>query len=215
MELSTFHSMVSSALKRGTAFDADIPNYVKLGVNWLERNYTYKYMEEFRLFQVAAGDRTIRMPDNKVIKAAKFIRLIGEDGAYIYLNKVEPEDLLGLRSANTTTSDVVPSSYFIVGTDTLVLDAVPSEACNGEAIFYEYSDWPVATTSTHPLLKFASDLLLAQTLWFMAIYALKDMRMAEAYKVARDEAMSTLTRADDETKYGGESISMAFAPAGN
>lgn len=214
MTLGEFHTLVSTCMKRGTALDASIPTQVALAVQWMERNYTMKYMERFRLLQVTANDRVISMPPNVMFKGAKFVRLINDDGTYGYLNKIEPEDLTGLRSStsNPTSQDVVPSAYYVVGLDTLVLDSVPDVDWNGEAMFYEFTDWPTDTASTHPLLRMAADVLLAQTQWFMAINIIKDLRMAEVYKAARDEAMSTLTRTEDEIKYGGESVSMAFVP---
>jgi hypothetical protein len=205
---------VSDSLRRGTSLDALIPAQTKLAVQWLERNYTFLYMEVFRLLQIGADDRIIPLPPSVAIKSIKFIRTIGTDGAYQYLKRIQPEDLLGLRSATTTPAgnDNVPRAFFMVGVNQLVLDAVPSESYNGEAIFREYTDWPTDTASKHPLLQMASDVLLAQTQWFMAVNVMKDLRMAEVYKVARDEGVNTLTRAEDESAYGGADNQMVYAP---
>lgn len=180
----------------------------------MERNYSFLYMEVFRLLQIGANDRIIPLPPSVAIKSIKFIRLIGTDGAYSYLNRLQPEDLTGLRSSTTVpaTSNTVPRGYFMVGVSQLVLDSVPAEAANGEAIFREYTDWPTDTASQHPLLQMASDVLLAQTQWFMAVNIMKDLRMAEAYKVARDEGVNTLTRAEDESAYGGADNKMVYSP---
>lgn len=212
MELSEFHAMVSSSLRRGTTLDVYIPQQVALSAQWLERNYSMKYMETFRLLQVNKGERTIDMPANVLIKAAKFVRLFGRDGGFIYLNKVEPEDLHSTRNLNST-SDPTPHNYYIVGLKKLVLDSVPQKDFDGESILYEYSSWPKEPTATHPLLDVGADLLLAQTQMFMAVNIMKDMRMVPAYKQLRDEAVNTLTRADDETKYGGETSVMAYNPS--
>jgi hypothetical protein len=37
--------------------------------------------------------------------------------------------------------------------------------------------------------------------------------MGAAYKELRDEAVNTLTRAEDETKFAGENIRMLYKPA--
>ena len=214
MTLGEFHTLVSACLKRGTALDAYIPAQAKLAVQWLERNYTMKYMETFRLLQIAVSDRVIQMPANVSIKAIKFVRIIEEDGGYNYLNKVEPEDIAALRSTSTTPAgtNVIPARYFLIGLNTLVLDSVPDVTWNGEAIFYEYTAWPTGDSSTHPLLTMATDVILAQTQLYMAVNIMKDLRMVEVYKLARDEAVNTLTRAEDETKNGGESVSMVYSP---
>lgn len=214
MTLGEFHTLVSDAMRRGDTLDDVIPGQVKLAVQWLERNYTMIYMENFRLLQVAAQDRIIALPPKVNIKSIKFIRTVGTDGTYTYLNRIQPEDLMGLRSENTVprASDTVPRAYFLIGVNQLVLDAVPSEALSGEAIFREYTDWPTDESSQHPLLQMASDVLLAQTQLFMAANILKDLRMVEVYKTLRDEGVNTLTRAEDEAAYGGSDNSMVFSP---
>jgi hypothetical protein len=196
MELSAFHAMVSSSLRRGTTLDVYIPQQTVLAAQWLERNYSMKYMETFRMLQV---------------KAAKFIRLVNADGTYNYLNKIEPEDLQSIRSI-TSVSDPTPHNYYIVGLKQLVLDSIPQVDASGEGILYEYSSWPSEPTATHPMLDVAADLLLAQVQMFMAVNIMKDLRMVPAYKELRDEAVNTLTRAEDETKYGGEAAVMAYTP---
>jgi hypothetical protein len=211
MELSAFHAMVSSSLRRGTTLDVYIPQQTVLAAQWLERNYSMKYMETFRMLQIEQGERVIQMPANVLVKAAKFIRLVNTDGTYNYLNKIEPEDLQSIRSI-TSVSDPTPHNYYIVGLKQLVLDSIPQVDASGEGILYEYSSWPSEPTATHPMLDVAADLLLAQVQMFMAVNIMKDLRMVPAYKELRDEAVNTLTRAEDETKYGGEAAVMAYTP---
>jgi len=170
------------------------------------------YMENFRLLQVVAGDRTIKLPPEKVVKSIKFLRLFGANGYYIPLRMVDPLDLTGIRNAqNSSGTALVPTAFWRSGHNLLVLDSVSDVALNGEAVLYEYSDWPSAPDSKHPLLDFAADVLQQQTLLFMAAL-LRDASMIGAYKALRDEALSTLTRAVDEGNYGGQSLSMAFSP---
>lgn len=211
MILSDFHKLVSTSLRRGTTLDTYIPEQTQLSAQWLERNYSMKYMETFRLIQILQNERVISMPTNVLIKAAKFIRLVNSDGTFNYLNKIEPEDMQSLRS-KTSVSDPTPHNYYIVGLHHLVLDSVPQADMNGEGILYEYSSWPVEPAATHPMLDVAADLLLAQVQLFMAVNIMKDLRMVPAYKELRDEAVNTLTRAEDETKYGGEASVMAYTP---
>lgn len=202
MNLGEFHSNVSTSLNRGTTLDDRIPVRVKQAVNWIERNYTFKYMEQFRLLQIAKDDRTVKL--NSLIKSWKFIRLIKKDGAYSYLNKIEPQDALGLASELR--------AYWVVGNSALILNSVPTENLSGEAMWIGYTDWPSETTSRHFLLDVASDVVLGQTLMFMAIFDMKDPRMLAEYKGMRDEGLNTLTRSADEEQYGGAGVSMAFVP---
>jgi hypothetical protein len=124
-------------------------------------------------------------------------------------------DTISITQRDSTShlgADPTPHNYYIVGLKQLVLDSVPQTDFDGEAILYEYSSWPTEPSATHPMLDVASDLLLAQTQMFMAINIMKDLRMVPAYKEIRDEAVNTLTRAEDETKYGGETSVMAYTP---
>ena len=212
MLLSDFHQLVADHLRRGTTLSTQIVAQTKLAVQWLERNYTFKYMESFRLFQAVQGTRTMDLPTNSLIKGWKFLRLVNLDGTYAPLNKIEPEDLIGLRTQNSQTNFVVPEAYFVIGNSKLVFDCVLSQDVSGEVMYYQYSDWPTDLGSTHPLLQFAADVLLQETLLMMALY-LRDPRMADTIKVTRDEALNTLTRAEDENKFSGESISMVFTPS--
>lgn len=210
MTLGEFHAMVARASRRGTSIPEQIVDSTKLAVMWLERNYTFEYMETFRLFQVVQGSRVLNFPTNTLIKSFKFVRLLGTDGYYTELQKVQPQDLGGIRTAsNSVGSDLTPGHYFTVGKSSIVFDSVPGSDINGEAMFFSYSDWPVGSDETHPLLGFAADVLLQQTMLQVA-GILKDSEMAGVYKVLRDEALKTLVIAEEESKHGGESVSMAY-----
>lgn len=210
MNLGEFHAAVSTALNRGTTLDARIPAMVKMAAQWMERNYSFKHMERFKLLQIVEGDRTILLPSNVTIKAIKFLRIIDASGQYFYPKKVEPEDAVGVGHQPHTHT--IPGSYFIVGNSALVFTGVPGEDLNGEAMWYEYTDWPADLTATHYFLNAAADVLLAMTLLNMAAFVLRDARMVEGYKLMRDEGINTLTRATDESIFGGEVMEMQYRP---
>lgn len=205
MDLGEFHSLVSTSLRRGTSLDTVIPSYSKIACLWMERNYSFKYMENFRLLQLVAGDRTVNIPTNRRVKSIEFIRLIDEEGGYTKLKKGNAEDFKGTETA-------APTGYWLVGTRTIVFNNTPDEDLSGEAIFSEFTDWPTANTETHPLIDYGTDVLLYQTLIHMAAY-LRDAEMVQAYKALRDESINTLLRSEDETRFDGEALSMAYIPA--
>lgn len=211
MNLGQFKSLVSTALNRGTTLDARIPDMVALAIQWFERNYTYKYMERFKLLQVKAGDRTILMPTNVVIKGMKFLRIVNSDGNYSYVDKIEPEDSSGISMNGT--SDQIPGKYWMVGNNTLVFAAVPPSDLSGEAMWYEFTDLAKENNDTqHYLITAAADALLAQTLLNVSAFVTRDARMLQGYKAMRDEALNTLTRSEDENKFGSESMEMQYRP---
>lgn len=214
MNLGEFHSNVETTLNRGTTLSSRIPGRVKQAVNWLERNYTFNHMERFRLLQIVALDRTVAFPSDEIIKGFNFCRLVNADGTYRYLNKINPRDALGLvtKDSSVVSTDITPSAFWTVANEFMVFNAVSSVNLVGEAMWWSYTDWPTGDDAEHPLLSVASDVLLAQTLLFMAAFDLRDMRMLAGWKEIRDEGVNTLTRAEDEAQYSGQSISMAYVP---
>jgi len=226
MNFSDFVQMVSAGLRRGNTLDQYIPGQARLAMTWMETNYNFKYMEQLRLLQLAIGDRVIKLPDNENIKAMKFFRIVNTDGTYLYLRKVKAEDLTtvistvntvigGTVPATVGTPNIVPTAYFQVSTDRLVINAITTVVFNCEVSYLGYSDtsgWKIGQTFNHPILTIAPHALVAQTLVNMAINIMKDMRMVQGYEKQRDEAVNTLTRAEDETNYGGEDTAMAYDP---
>lgn len=209
MNLGEFHILVKNTANRGSTLDSKIPVQTKLAVQWIERNYTFKYMEKFRLLQMVPPDRTILL-ETSLIKAHRFIRFIGTDGQFSYVRKIKPEDVTQLPTIDATSG--LPAGYWTVANKLLVFSATPTAQLNGEAMWYEYTDWPVKDESTHTLLDIAADLLLCQTLLHLAAFVMRDMRMATIWKELRTEAVNTLTRAEDELEHSGESVSMAYGP---
>lgn len=226
MRFPDFIQLVSAALRRQTTLDQYIPGQARIALSFIEKNYTFKYMEKFRLLQLAIGDRVIYLPPGESIKAMKFFRLAKQDGSYIYLKKVEPEDLTqviatfnpiigGTVPATNSADFLTPTGYFQVGLSQLIINTVTTIAFNAEVMYYGYSDtagWVTGNDPAHPILDVAPDLLINQTLLNMAVNIMKDLRMVPAYKELRDEAINSLTRAEDETKYGGEDFAMAYDP---
>jgi len=204
MQLQEFYSLVSTALKRGTELDSIIPQFAPLACGWLERNYTMKYMESVRLLQVNTGDRTIELQSNQQIKEIVFLRMIGTGGEYRYVSRRNPRDFTSVARG--------PSDfYWLAGTSTIVLENIAAAEETGEALFNCYSAWPKEPEETHPLLSSAPDVMMYQTLLMLAAHA-RDVRIAEAYIGLRNEGLNTLTRAEDEFRYGSVEQSMAYIP---
>lgn len=230
MNLDQFNTMVSTSLRRGTTLDADIPQQTAMAVQFIERNYSFKYMEVFRLITIQQGNRIQMMPPGSLVKAWMFFRIVNTDGSYSYINKVEGKDLTVVSSqANVliagtvpapNTSIIKPGNFYQVGLSTIVLDAEPSQDFVAEALFLNYSSWPVDSTTIpgggsnfeHPLLDVMSDVLLAQTQLYCASNLMKDTRMVQIYKELRDEAINTMTRAEDELRWAADNIRMLYKP---
>ena len=204
MKLSEFNSLVSTYLKRGTSLDDIIPKASPMALSFLERNYSFKYMEVFKTVQLVSGNRTIVLPLNMVTKSISMMRFINGDGSYSEINRIMPRDLKG-------TGDGRPDGYWLSGTNVIVFNTTPTENINGEAILNVFTSWPTGPDQTHPLLIMAADVMIYQTLINMAAY-MRDEALVGAYKLMRDEGLNTLTRSDDELRYDSEHSAMAYEP---
>ena len=92
MTLSELHAEVSRAIARGTAYDTRIPAYTRMAARYIERNYTFQYMNIFATFNVdadATEPRLITLPAR--MKKDIFVRLTLEDGEYQPLQKIDPQ----------------------------------------------------------------------------------------------------------------------------
>jgi len=194
MSLADFHSTVSSNVNKGTLHDAVIPAFVKQAGRWMERNYSFKYMERFVTFAIdptSTYPRSIALPER--FKSFNFIRIINADGSYSILNQVDPEDVI-------SNDQATPTGYWLDGLDYIWMDNTPSEIVNLEMSYIQYADWPVSPYIETPwLLENGEEILLAQTMMLMAPL-LREPDLLTLYKAIRDEGLRTLTLADEELR---------------
>lgn len=208
MLLGELHETIRETIKRGSAYDAFIPRYVKQAVQFIERNYDFKYMERLTLIQTVAGDRVVEIP--YYIKGVEFIRLVTStpNSNYNYMTAVEARSQIRPETG-------APSEFWRLGHNKLVFNPIPdASSYAGEALLKVYTgtDWPTKDDSRHYLLDVAPDLLIAETMLKMAVTVLRDARMVEGYKMMRDEALNTLTRAEDELRFSGADYRMGYQP---
>lgn len=209
MNLAAFHSNISATIRRGTSVDALIPGWVEQAARFLELDNTFEYMKEVVETQTTVDSNLLTLA--KELKRVEFVRLVGKvEGqaprAYIYLNKVEPKDVLGLESA-------WPVGYWNEGSMKLRIDTVPNVALDLEIGASFLTDWPTDTTETPTLLKRYMGLLRAQTM-LEAARELKDVRMAEDWAQARKEQLAVVFRAEEELVWNDQSITQEYIPFG-
>lgn len=211
MPLSDFHARISRSLRRGTAQDDIIPDVVSEAALFLEQNYSFDYMNRVvsvTINPLAASPERIDFP-SLFVKSWRFVRIANAATAYAaapysYLKKVEPEDVSALSYGR-------PAGYYLDAATQLVLDAIPQEALVVELAYREYTDWPTDTAATPVLLRLAPNLLRAQTLVQMA-EELRDPRMVQVYTAMREEALSAVLRAQEESKMSGTDNVMVYVP---
>lgn len=189
MILSEFHTLVSEAIGRSTAYDNQIPGYVRRAARMLERNYNLQYMNVYSTFEIdaeAEEPRLIQMPAS--MKRDRLIRIVQSDGTYNDLRKIDPHDIKVLRTE-------LPSAYWLSGDDKIWLAQAPAEDYSAEIYWTRYTTWPTDPGGEAWLLDNADDVLLAETMVLMAPH-LKDPDLISLWQGNLQLCVKTLVDAD-------------------
>lgn len=186
--LGDFHTLVEDSIGRSTSVTSLIPLRTRMAAAWIERNYTFQYMKQWRTFTVSPSATYPHILSLQGIKAKK-IELIRRrhdaldaDGGYYFsppLKPLKPQD----RSRRSNGS---PESYWLNGLSSIVFNAIPNEAMTFEVNLVEFTDWGTSSTWTHWLLDNATHLLLVRTLMMMGATRLRDPKLWEVYKAELD-----------------------------
>lgn len=205
MLLGDFHQHVKDAVKRGTTLDALIITATKQAALWLERNRTFKYMERYVTFNLdpsAANPRAVALPSGG-IKSIEFMNLLLATGGRQGLFQIDPEDV-------TLVETAAPNGYWIDSDQYFWFDNTPDQVYNLEMSYARFTSWPTDLTSEPWLLKWADDLMLAQTVMQLNPF-LRDDQMFTRMKVLRDESLRTILLTDEELRQSGRSDALRFA----
>lgn len=203
MNLGEMHSLVSSAIGRATAYDAQIPGYVRRAARFIERNYTFQYMNVYSTFDIdaeAAEPRLITLPS--AMKRDRLIRLVKADGSYGDLRKCDPGDVKQLLTE-------VPSVYWLNGDDRIWLGQIPDQDYSCEIYWTRYTTWPTGLDQTNWLLTNAEDVLLAQTMVMMSPH-LKDADILTLWSGALTTSLKALEDADFELEFQNKPAVMGY-----
>jgi len=206
MDLQTFHSEVSKAIARGTAYDARIPAYGRMAARYIERNYTFQYMNVMSTFDIdadAVEPRLITLPQR--MKKDTLIRIVLSDGSYQALQKIDPQQQHDLITE-------VPSGYFLSGDDRIWLAQTPQEDYPAEIFYTRFTTWPTAADGTNWLLTNAEDVLIAQTMVYMAPL-LRDPDAATLWGGMLSMCMKSLLDADYELEFSNKPAVMQYGVA--
>lgn len=204
MTLTEFHTLVSATIARGTSLDAQIPSAARRAARWLERNYTFKYMErysEFVISSTANFPRIISLPSAN-LKSIRFVRIKLENGEFVYLDQIDPRDV-------SSNPNDIPLRYWLDGVSYLYLDATPTRDYNAEMGWNSYTAWPTDSGASNWLLDNGEDWLLYATLVEMSTF-LRDPQLFQLYKTQRDEALRTLLLADEQLRELSQPARMQF-----
>lgn len=206
MNLGTLHTDIAAILARGNSQEAKIPRWVRLANQWLEQNYSFKYMEkhgESALDPLAVAPNVLDLPNNR-IKSVSMVQpfRIEADGRKTFtrpLPKADRRDVLSIDLG-------YPSGWWQVG-NSLHFDAKPAETFNLDLVWIEYTDWPVDNAALPVMLERYENLLLAQAL-MGAWRELKDDRALAEWTVSRDEALRAVLVSENEDVWEAQDLRM-------
>lgn len=200
VSLGDFHTLVEDALGRSTSVTSLIPLRVRMAAAWLEKNYTFQYMRQWRTLEVLAAAEYphIISLHNINIKRVELLRrrmaAIPADGGYVFsdpLKSLKPQD-------RSRRGYGVPESYWKNGMSSLVLNSIPTENMTFEANLVEFTNWGSGSTWTHWLLDNATQLLLARTLMILGSTRLRDPKLWETYKAEFDLEIQAMGVAQED-----------------
>ncbi len=185
--LGEFHTLMSDALGRSTSLDSVIPRRVEMAARWLERNYTFQYMRQWKTFEVDSSStypHIVSLHDLRLKKIETIRRRNTEtDGTFTFdrpLKLLHPSDRESRPLGN-------PESYWLNGLSSLIFNSVPDEDMTFEAHVQAFTIWPASTYTgwTHWLLDNATQLLLCRALMLM-VPRTRDPKLWQAYKAEFD-----------------------------
>ena len=188
--LAVFHTLVSAEVNRGTDHDTAIISYTRRAARWIERNYSFSYMDNFATGSLATT-RTLSLPAR--LKKIDMFRIVDSDNEYSNLELIDPYQLDSTESGE-------PTAYWYNADTTIYLDKTPEETYSYEMQRVQYTSWPTDTSQSPWLCENAEDALLAQTIVMMKALLKLDDKLVRDWEKLRDEGLRTLFLADQEMR---------------
>lgn len=202
MNLGAFHTKIRDVIKRGTRVDTQIVDATREAARFIEQNFTLKYMEQYRTFQLDADSGQPRyMPaPNARVKNYDLIRL--------YVTSIAEWHDLSLRDARsvkTSLTPALPDLYWLQGKTGIWLNCPPDLDYDGEMVTNEFTLWPTdETTENIWLIDHAFDVLKAQTLVKLSP-ELRDPKLKTEYEEVFKEGIKTLLLSETDLKESNKS----------
>jgi len=205
MTLGEFHTMVRDIIKRGDRLDAQIVAKTREAARFIEQNFSMKYMEQYKTFQLdseAGEPRFMPIPSSR-LKAFIFIKLFANEE----WRDVVQRDPRGMAISQTAG---IPSEYFLQGKTGMWLNCPPADDYDGQLMFHEYTEWPTdEDTDDIWLIEHAQEALLAQTILKM-IPILRDPTMKAEYEAVWQSSIKTLLLAESDLMDSNKSETMNY-----
>lgn len=206
MTLATFHSDIAAVLARGASQEGKIPRWTRHAAQWLEQNYSFKYMErhgELWLSPEAETPNVVTLPNERIKKVVMIqpsqMSLSGARRFGDPLPKVDRRQVSSIHLG-------WPHGWWQVG-NMIQFDGIVNEPFLLDMMWFEYTAWPTDPTGVTPLLEQYENLLFAQTL-INAWRELKDPEAMATWTAERDLALRAVLIAEDENQWEAQDLRM-------
>lgn len=205
MPISDLYSLVSRELRRGTVFDAEIPDYVEQAVQTLEglHNWRHMWRESFQQTLVA-GDSSITFAGR--VKSVRYLRFpvplnpsFPLAGRMAYAKKCQPESVM----SGTTYQSLNSVKFWLTTPQKLQMDGAFAEDVIYDLGWYQFS----VMDDTLPWLELHKGVVSAQTLIEMA-ERLKDDKLIARAEAKLARGLASLTEFDLTHQYDSDDSEM-------
>lgn len=200
VKLATAKDDVNNA----TELDAMCRSAINNSILWLERNYTFKYMEGTQAFTLQARTYppAYRLPKNP--KSFNWVRVpekstLDESRDYREISRVDARDLNSVAIGE-------PKYWWLDGVDFMVFDAIADSDVPVEVNYNKYTG-NLEDTDDHWLFSFAPDVIIARAMQFLAPY-LREPEILQLYRTSLDDGLKALVLADEELRNTGQLVQM-------
>ncbi len=211
-------ALLNARLKRGsnTSLDSTIITEMKLVQSRFEG------AAELPWFLLTSDYVTLTTTadDDKVAISADFLREFEDDGLWVY-DSDDTEDWI-LLTKDTMNAIVayyagedtaLPQAYDLVH-GYFRLRPIPDDAYTLRYMYYK-ADTVLSTNVENQWLKYAADLMIAETGWVVATYVTRDKEAAAAFASDRDLAMDRVWRENEARKHAKRQYIMQYGQNGS
>lgn len=206
-----FVTRVSREIKRGTVFDADIPDYAFDACQYLDRLHPWVHMwQEVFGATLPADTSSIDVPvvNGGLVQSVKYLRFTfpqvtnPTESAFrwFYAKKSRPENL----GVNRVISQPANVKWWMLDKSTIGMNGVFLEDQVYDIGFYEETVWD----DDNPWLTIAPRLLIAQTMLEMQPL-LKDDSLPARYQPIVQRGVAALENSDYLHTYDGSDMTMS------
>jgi len=193
MSIATFERRVSRAIKRGNAFDKDIPEYAKDAVRTLEalENWAHMWTEEEQTLAAGASTRTFT-----TLKTPYFVKRKLDDDTLIPLRKISSSQILRIGEGT-------PGGFWLSKNEPdeqiMQFDRAPDLDITLRYGYWSYS----AYNNDLPWLKLDEGLLIAQTILEM-VPLLRNQKFGQMYSPVVQAKVQFLRDAQTDAEFAGQ-----------